>query len=131
LKINPARSRAFWFLFLPLSLPLSLFYAILSGVGPELVRTLSQSYVGHKDKDFMLFFLLSFTICAIVSVMERIQISREELADAYETMTTREVVAHFGLSGAPILYRLLDKAGIPRKIETGERKAPKRFEIVD
>lgn len=47
--------------------------------------------------------------------MKDIKIDRDTLATAYETLTVGEVLERFEINGAPALYRLLDKAGIPRK----------------
>lgn len=47
--------------------------------------------------------------------MEKRDISIRELREWYETKTVAETVEHFGLSGAPALYRLLKTAGIEQK----------------
>ncbi len=41
-------------------------------------------------------------------------ISKQELKEWYETKTPKEVVEHFGFKHLRTLYRILDKAGIPR-----------------
>lgn len=47
--------------------------------------------------------------------MREIEISRKELARLYEEMPTRKLCDHYGVS-IFTLYRLLDDAGIPRKL---------------
>lgn len=49
------------------------------------------------------------------------EISRAELKQKYETEPLRDVLEYFGFRHSQQLYRLLDKAGIPRKRDESTR----------
>jgi hypothetical protein len=58
-------------------------------------------------------------------------ISKKELADLYATITTTELRERLGGITAPRLYRLLDKAGIPRKTCKHAPRNPIKIKLVD
>jgi predicted DNA-binding transcriptional regulator AlpA len=62
--------------------------------------------------------------------MRQIVISKTELAEKYETMSTKEVAGYYGLCLAT-LYRLLDKSGIPRKCPGKTRKEKTVIKLED
>ena len=53
---------------------------------------------------------------------EPITITRTELAEMYDTLSIREICKRLGGIGFPQLYRLLDEAGIERKLKRNSVK---------
>lgn len=64
--------------------------------------------------------------------MKRKQISKAELASAYEAMTINEAMEHLGIASLKTFYKLLDASGIPRKEpEKGSPGPRRRYDLVD
>ncbi len=65
--------------------------------------------------------------------MDNINITKGELERAYTTMTVDEAMVLLNIGTQTTFYRLLNKAGIPRKDPTKSApgKVKTRFHIVD